>query len=324
MKLKYIHWTRSKGIGGRIISHDDFVVKEIIGKKFLHKFSRNESGITRQRKYFLYLLKKENITTKNAIKMIAKHFGVPLNEIGYAGLKDKFAVTEQYITMKKEVNDTELTNLSLKKIKPTNNMISVGDLAGNGFTITLHGTSFSNKIIEEIKSKPMPNYFGLQRFGKNRNNHVIGKYIIKREFGRALKVINSNSGRKFSGIKEADKSTIKFYIHAYQSWIFNEVLNMALKSRKKTDKIKIVGRDSKLTGSKSDKILSGILKKENVQPKDFSIKELSLSCRGSYRKAFINIKDIHYVVNEDKITLKFQLPKGSYATVLINEVSKNK
>ncbi|MCX6815952.1 MAG: tRNA pseudouridine(13) synthase TruD [Candidatus Aenigmarchaeota archaeon] len=319
--LSYLHWTKSRGIRGKILTPEDFVVKEIIDKKFLRKFSRSGNGVSKQSGFFLYLLKKENITTPQAIKLLSRRFGINEKEIGYAGLKDKFAVTEQYITMKRDVDDF-MGSLSLSKIKTTDKFMSKGDLIGNEFVITLHNAKFNENIIKEIKATPIPNYFGRQRFGKYGNNHVIGKYLIKRDFDKALNIINKNSGKTCTSINHVKKDELKFYIHSYQSCLFNEVLNTAIKNKVKVDKIKLIGSDTKLGNNASDKILSQIIKKEKIKQNDFSIRDLSLSCLGTERKAFISVTDIDYHVSSNAVKLSFSLPKGSYATVLINEICK--
>jgi tRNA(Glu) U13 pseudouridine synthase TruD len=52
------------------------------------------------------------------------------------------------------------------------------------------------------------------------------------------------------------------------------------------------------------------------------IRDLFLTCRGSVRQAFISVTDIQYHVSAGSVRLAFRLPKGSYATVLINEIIK--
>ena len=105
---------------------EDFKVKEIIDKKFLKKFSIRGGKVTQSTGiYTLYLLKKRNMTTMEALEKIAKTFKIKKDSIGYAGLKDKFAVTEQYITIKnfkKEIKEP----FTLKIIGNTENKISIG------------------------------------------------------------------------------------------------------------------------------------------------------------------------------------------------------
>src|SRR3989338_8877930 len=124
MRLTYLHWTKNKGIGGKILGPEDFIVKEVIDNKFLRKFSRGKKGVQEQGTYFLYLLKKENMTTKLALQKIAREFRIKESEIGYAGLKDKFAVTEQYITLKRNVGSVQIGSRGKEEKKPDSYFLS--------------------------------------------------------------------------------------------------------------------------------------------------------------------------------------------------------
>lgn len=310
------------GIGGKILSPEDFVVTENIQKKFLQRFERSGTGVAAQKGYFLYKLKKRGITTKDAVRQIARRLRQPISNIGYAGLKDKFACTEQYITIKQDVENIKTDLFSVEKIKPTNKFIGIGDLISNDFSITLHNVKFNAAIFNEIKKNKMPNFFGPQRFGNNQNNQIIGKMLVKRELSRALTLIKKNSGKKYRRIDEVEKKALKFYIHAYQSWIFNKAVIVALRQKKKIGEIKIPGCNTVLGKSYADSLISEIMKQEHITTSDFSIRELKISCTGDQRKAFIKVPNIKYFLNGHALTMQFMLPKGSYATVLINEIAK--
>lgn len=313
MKLRYRYWTKTKGIGGSLKVPEDFVVREIINPKFLRK----QDG-----KYTLFLVKKRNITTRDAIKEMAS---LGLHDIGYAGLKDKFSVSWQYMSAVAEPKNYCSDNLmavpvgKCKKIFP-------GDLIANAFVITLHDCSNKKNlysVIEELFRRGMPNYFGLQRFGRNKDNHIVGKHVVKKEFADALKVINKNSRKRYSSIKDVPKALLKFFINAYQSWIFNEALNKYISHNSKPyfKYAPIFGYKTHLGNTITDNIIKQICRKESIAAKDFRINELMLSCLGSRRQAFIRLAEINYTLGTD-LKIAFTLPKGSYATVLLKEVCK--
>src|SRR3989344_2913765 len=80
---------------------EHFVVHEIIGDKFTRLFSRTSKGVQKiEKKYTLYIMKKTGTTTQAALATVAKYLDTSRDSIGYAGLKDKFAVTTQHITLK--------------------------------------------------------------------------------------------------------------------------------------------------------------------------------------------------------------------------------
>ena len=316
--MKY--WTKTPGTGGKVLSEDDFVVSELPAKKFLTKYERKNGRVSPvSGPFFLYRLKKRGMTTKAAVDFVRHKFD--LNEIGFAGLKDKHAVTSQYITTRRQVEGFESDRLTLEFVSPCKNMMQVGELEGNSFCITLHGCrrpENAKKIIKELE-KGMPNYFGPQRFGLH-GNHDIGRLILKKDYNSALNKIGVD-------IQSVDKKMIKFYLHAYQSFAFNSVLDRYIKKYSKPifNDIPLVGFDTKLKNDFFGKETNRILKADGISVKNFQIRDLAITCRGSQRAPFIMVKNISYEIKEDGrsvVVLNFELPKGSYATVVIREITK--
>lgn len=278
-----------------ILSPEDFIVEEMIDPKFLRKFQRSaEKVVPVEGPYILYMLKKRGLTTEEALRIVAANFKIPVASIGFAGLKDKFAVTSQYITIKGNFYGFSEKNMSLVRIGKTNRHISVGNLLANKFTITLHNCNAGKIEKAARRMKKMPNFFGPQRFGSRKNNHTIGKLIVDEKFAEALELINASSN-KYASLMQMEKRKLKFYINAYQSGIFNKKLEKFLKERK-IGKIKIPG---------------------------FRVDELMLSCSGFKREAYVVPKNLACKKEGAAIKLSFTLPKGSYATVLISELLKN-
>ena len=320
MKISY--WTKSKGTGGRIRSPEDFVVREIIGRKFLRRYSIGKK-ISKPKKYNLLLIRKRDITTKSAIRKLAEYSGIPENYFGYAGLKDKFSVSYQYLTVNgdRKIEKISLDNVEIIEITKSEKFLSKGDLVCNEFEITLHGCKRNpEKIVAEL-AKGMPNFFGPQRFGRHGDNHVIGRLLLKRQFDVALEIINSH-GKYYQKIKDVKKDVLKFYIHAYQSSLFNMALNEYMKCRKPYFRdVRIPGCNTKLGNNKIEMLMKKFLEKDKINQKDFMINELRMSVSGANRTAFIKVS-VKYQKQKDKVRLYFTLPKGSYATIVTGEITK--
>lgn len=310
-------WTKTKGTAGNILSEDDFIVEEIPSRKYFVKFRRGASGVQSINGPFtLGLLTKRGMTTRDALRFVQKELSIKIDDIGYAGLKDKFALTSQYITIKGEAQELTGKDVQLKIIGHTDKMMQVGDLEGNRFTIRLHGCKDLENIInlERELEKGIPNYFGPQRFGMHRDNHIIGKMILKDQ-AEALKIINERNNQKFDSLLRLEKRAVKFYIHAYQSYLFNKILSTYRKQT--SQKLPVIGYDTQPDGK-----IRKVLQEEKIETSDFSIRNLSLKCRGSLRDAFVEPKDFRHEIDGNTLTIFFTLPKGSYATVLIREVTK--
>lgn len=285
---------------------EDFMVKE----KIKLDLSKGD--------YFYYLLKKKDWNTLDAVNAIAEKLNILIKNIGFAGNKDKTAVTEQVISIyKTKIDKLLLKDIELSYLGQGKERINLGDLQENEFVITVRNLDSKKKLkISKIK-----NYFDEQRFGINKENAIIGKKLVKREFKEAcellkLDVVNNdyiNTLRKFN------KKMLLFYIHSYQSYIWNKV---AEKSKDK--KIPIIGYLSEI----KDKYYNKILNEEGITAKDFLIRQFpEISVEGSERNTFVNVKNFKYKYGNDELNegkfkciLEFSLSKGSYGTIVVKEL----
>lgn len=311
---------------------EDFIVKEIT------KLNFNNNG-----KYSYYLLKKKNYTTIDAINLISKKLKLKTKYINFAGTKDKKAVTEQYISiLNRQKRKFKKKDIELKFLGKGNDRLNLGNLEGNDFIITVRNLKkdevdlFKKNLKKNIKK--IPNYFDKQRFGINKNNHIIGKHIIKKKFKEACKLIpevkdylNEKPNDFIGALRSLNKRILRIYIHAYQSYLFNETVNQYLKLKKTNKKIPIIGFGTETKIKTLKNIINKIMKKENISFHDFIIRQIpELTSEGSERDLFVNIKNfkIESIDNDElnkqknKVKLKFTLEKGSYATNVIKFLFK--
>ena len=336
---------------------EDFIVKEI-----------TNVAICDTGKYTYFILKKKNYNTIKAIETIASSLRISPKNIGFAGNKDKNAVTEQLISIKngrKDLEKAQLKGIGLKYIGKGDEEIYLGGLKGNEFEITIRNLEDTEikKIEEKAKNNLifMPNYFGTQRFSKN--NHLVGKSITNGDFKKAVELALESNLEQNERIKEHLQKQkndfigalkiipfrmLKLYVHSYQSFLFNKVLeeyvniNQKIHIGKKSsnkinydEKIPIIGFSTELKdlkNNKTKKIIERLMEEEKITERDFIIRAIpDLSSEGSERSAFINISNFKIInVEKDelnkemkKMAVSFNLPKGCYATVLIDFLLKN-
>jgi tRNA pseudouridine13 synthase len=188
-------------------------------KQFPEDFVVDEISSIRPRKkgpYSLYLLTKKNMDFLTAKKEITKKMKSRDERISFAGIKDRRAVTTQYITIKGKYGDKidfKTNEISLKNLGYTNKKLETGDLEGNKFTITLRDLS-ENEItkiknnVERIKEQGFPNYFDSQRFGEKLTQEgFIAKHLMRENFEIALNLYFLPSD-KTSPKKQKVNSTI--------------------------------------------------------------------------------------------------------------------
>ena len=304
---------------------EDFVVNEISNVKV------SDDG-----DYSYYKLKKRDYTTVKAVELISKKVRVSVKGIGFAGSKDRRAVTEQMISIKNcNSKEVVLDGIKAEFVGKGNDPISLGDLEGNGFEI----------VVREIKEKPRKidkfvNYFGDQRFSKN--NVEIGKLIVKKKFRDAVELlIESEDNEEYNEylaknpndsiglLRKVPKKILTMYVHAFQSYVWNESVK---KLEGKVDKIPIVGFGTEFESDKVERVVEEILEKEDVSLRDFIIREIpELSSDGTERDVYVEIQNLDISELEDdelnkgkkKVKLKFKLSKGCYATEVIKALFKS-
>lgn len=193
-------------------SKDDFVVNEVP----LYEFS-NEG------EHLILKLRKKDLATWDAIEILANYLQCSTREFGYAGLKDKNAMTVQHISVHRKYEDAlkSFSHENIKILETTyhNNKIKIGHLKGNNFFIRLKRVGLVEKQkIEEAFSKiavfGMPNYFGFQRFGIDGENYKKGKQIVE------------------GTLKERNRNLKQMFINAYQSYLFNSWLSKRIEISK--------------------------------------------------------------------------------------------
>jgi len=160
---------------------EDFIVSEIA-----NIYPENQG------EYSLYLLKKFDISTWDALGKIAKKLRISMDSIGYGGLKDKKAIAHQFITVKRgPKKDIKEKNFELIYLGKTSKPMSKELLKGNKFEIIVKNFKVEEKIldkeIEYIKKFGLANYFDDQRFSSVKISKKFAiKEIIKGNYEEAL------------------------------------------------------------------------------------------------------------------------------------------
>ncbi|MBT3836309.1 tRNA pseudouridine(13) synthase TruD [Candidatus Woesearchaeota archaeon] len=298
------------------VKPEDFIVRE-----------RSNVKIKDQGRFSYFKLTKKNRNTLDVVKEIAKQLGIKEREIGFAGSKDKHAITEQLISIPRKKVDVDVDGVSLEFVGQGDKPISLGDLKGNEFEIVI--SDYEGKI-DAIDFNV--NYFDEQRFSKN--NAKVGKHLVKKEFKEACSILELKvEGNNFIGaLTKIPIRMLRMYVNAYQSYLWNETVAKILSKKdvvKKVDyslgtfffvkereelQVPLIGFGSKEFETDDIKAL---MEKEGIRYKDFVIKQIhQLTLEGEMRDVFIDVND--FKVNGNKVF--FFLQKGSYATMVIRRV----
>lgn len=178
------------GIGGRIKSRDtDFLVEEI------PLYTPVGDG-----EHLYLFVEKQGMSTLDMLGILAKHFRVHRRAVGYAGLKDKHAVTRQMVSIHApgqrpedfpEIRHEQIrvlwADLHTNKLRP-------GHLLGNRFSIKTRAVRMTDalaakRVIDRLRETGVPNRIGEQRFGLLAQNHIIGRELILGREREALDIL---------------------------------------------------------------------------------------------------------------------------------------
>lgn len=161
-------------------------------------------------------VRKKNKSTWEMLGVLSQVLGCKMSAFGYAGLKDKDALTCQYISLPKshlaslDRHASTLQDQGIKILSATchTHKIRRGHLKGNHFFMRLKKLSPLNakkiaSVLDFLQAQGFPNYFGAQRFGKWGDNFKQAMCLAKKK------------------AKKLDQ----FFVSSYQSYLFNRWLS---------------------------------------------------------------------------------------------------
>ena len=185
---------------------EDFIVEEQIG------FSPDGEG-----NHAWLHIRKRNTNTEWLARELATLADVPLREVGYAGLKDRHALTSQYFTVhlsgKSEPDWHQLASddITFLDIDRHGRKLKRGSLRENHFVLTLRKLQGEcgdlEQRLQRIAEEGVPNYFGEQRFGHDFGNLVMAAAMFRGEW------------------RESIRHKRSLYLSAARSYLFNRVLS---------------------------------------------------------------------------------------------------
>ena len=264
-------------------------------------------------RWYWVLFEKSGKSTLEAVKEIAIAEGIDSRDIGYAGIKDKHARTVQWLSLPSEPRNFPF---KIYAVVRNERKLKVGTLWGNWFRIVLE-TDSPGEVVEtvyQIKDH-VPNGFGPQRFG--RINHIIGEMLVK---GRKREAIGLMKRHRIP----LEKRYFILMQDSFKSLLFNEVLDMRIPLTQELEGDilgrygptgPIYGRKVPLASGFQGEIERSVLEKHRVELSMFKGK-------GRRRALFVPLLGLKIGKRSGEVELRFFLPKGSYATMVLREIMK--
>jgi tRNA pseudouridine13 synthase len=290
-------WTEGPGAGGTWkMSPDDFQVTEI-----------PEVTPTGAGEHQWLRIEKVGFTTLDVVNALARIADVSPDVIGYAGMKDRFARTVQDFTIQfgREVEELP-PGMRIVERSRTARRLRSGQLVGNAFALHVHGGSpdVARARLADLGRTGMPNYYGVQRVGGTAPAE--GRELL---LGRGPRLRHTQ---------------LKFVLSAYQSLLFNRVLAARGPRRLEGDLEEdgiptgpIYGPTMRWPTGDAAALEESVLLAEGLPTGAWS--RFPRLTMGTRRKLWVPVEaEVEEV--EGGFWLRFRLPAGSYATVLLEEI----
>jgi tRNA pseudouridine13 synthase len=200
------------GTGGVLRSSpEDFLVEE------LPAYEPSGSG-----DHVFVTIEKRGLTTPQAVDAIARALGLRSGDIGWAGMKDRHAVTRQLLSLPPPCSPEaalalQLDGVAIQAAVRHPHKLRTGHLRGNRFVLVVRDTAVAAEvaadrataILARLARPPgCPNWYGEQRFGVDGENAARGRALLE------------SGGRNRRG----DGRQQRFLLSALQSSLFNEFL----------------------------------------------------------------------------------------------------
>ncbi|MCL9780980.1 tRNA pseudouridine(13) synthase TruD [Vibrio sp. S4M6] len=294
--------------------------------------------------HFMVRIRKTGENTTFVANELAKACGVASKDVSWAGLKDRHAVTEQWLSVRLPKNEQPdlsgflskhptievlQTSWHSKKLRP-------GDLVGNDFVVALTEVSDVEDVekrLQKISESGVPNYFGNQRFGRDGNN-----LKEARRWGK-------------ENVRTRNANKRSMYLSAARSWIFNTILSERIEKSYFNQLIigDIAQKDSTLFNVTEDNIaqynqqlfnadvaITAALPGDNALPTQSQALELEQKhldsepdlmalirgnrMRHDRRPIMLRPNQLTWQIDKDTITLSFSLEAGCFATAIVREL----
>ncbi|MEZ6196260.1 MAG: tRNA pseudouridine(13) synthase TruD [Planctomycetota bacterium] len=289
------------------------------------------------------VLRRAGRNTHDLARELAALLGAREDEVGYAGRKDRHAVTTQAFTVHApdlepdEAASRVAAELGVEVLAASRhgNKLRLGHLRGNRFTLRIRGAragaaDLSRAALERLAAEGAPNYFGAQRFGRGGDNVARGLAILR--------------GRR------APRRERDLMVSALQAALFNDwlarrsedgLLDVLLEGdlartargglfdvedaaveapRLAAGEIEITGpifgAKMRAAGGAAGLREAAVLANHGLAPADFR----PVRAEGSRRPALLRPREVAVTTRDGDPVLSFVLPKGAYATVLLREL----
>ena len=302
---------------------DEFVVHEVLGFDF--------SG---DGEHDYLWVEKTGANTEWVARQLARHADVPARDVGYAGLKDRHAVTRQWFSVPRwnapEWGRLDVEGVKLLEEQRHGKKLRRGAHRQNRFSIVMRGDTSDPAILEErmqcIATSGVPNYFGEQRFGRGGSN---------------IELANTwASGKRLPRHKRS------IAISTARSYLFNRILDARVRESSWNrilpgDTVNLDGTGSVFSVDEVDDETArrcealdihpaGLLCGDGIEPPkllddcDHWLEALAKArVEAAHRSLRLRVIGLEWSLEPGSLRLEFALGRGAFATSVLREIASS-
>ncbi len=287
-------------------------------------------------------IEKTATNTDWVAKCLAKFAHVPLRDIGFAGLKDRHAVTRQWFSVRRvgkiDWGAFDHAGIVILDRQVHRRKLRRGAHKGNSFKIALRADDISaqaerlQKRLAVIGEQGVPNYFGEQRFGRGGGNiDLCNSMFAGRRLSRSKRSIALSTARSliFNSILDA-----RVRNHSWNTILPGELANLdgsgsifAVDTVTSELVARCVAHDIHPTGSlwgdgspTSAGEVAGVEAEAAAQHAGIAAGLVATRMDPASRALRLRVSDLQWRFGDGVLWLEFGLAKGGYATAVLKEV----
>lgn len=241
---------------------------------------------------------------------------------------------------------------TLELLGSTPRRMTIGTLYANRFVIRAAIEDDERAVLSRYREEGkivVPNYFGSQRFGRNRENPSIGYALLRGDYAFVRDTLLSNSDEDpLTFVRRISRRKRMFYISAFQSALYNvELIEHIepgalgrLEAAPPGERVGVLARlaDERVYASRYDlpdtipivslgaeptEIQERLMRTLDISPRSFAIRQMpDLMFEPVERVSLVRVVFERFELNNGELVVSFTLPKGSYATVVLEALTR--
>jgi tRNA pseudouridine13 synthase len=291
---------------------------------------------------FLWVRKIEQ-NTQWVAERIAEYAQIPARDVGFAGMKDRHAITQQWFSVRRtrQIDWTAFSaeGIEILEQQRHHRKLRRGAHTSNAFRIALRSTSVgpnAEKIeqrLSDIAATGVPNYFGEQRFGRGGSNiDLCRRLFAGRRLSRGKRSIALSAARSliFNAIL-SERVTSGSWDRILPGELANlngsaSVFDVADVSAELTQRCAefdihpsgaLWGKDS----PRSTGMVAALEMKIAKEHRDLTDGLSTFGMKATSRALRLPVRNLEWQIDSNALWLEFELAKGGYATAVLREIA---